>query len=170
MGNRQSNIVGTPEHERRKKQMKERQAKLVGTPEHQWRKQKMKSQLANVVGTPEYEKLKAKVCFKKLQNTNSASLKIDTSKKAILQGPFLICVVCNRCLYRKSVCLFRAERYNISESIFTSVSSFDGLFYICITCDSKVIKGKTPCQAVYNKLQVEHLPQQFDNIRRLEKV
>ena len=64
MRNRQSNIVGTPEHERRKKQMKERQAKLVGTPEHQRRKQKMKSQLANVVGTPEYEKHKAKSALK----------------------------------------------------------------------------------------------------------
>ena len=73
-------------------------------------------------------------------------------------------------MYRKLVRLFHAKRYNISESIFTSVSSFDGLFYICITCDSKVIKGKTPCQTVYNKLQVENLPQQFDSIRRLERV
>ena len=64
--------------------MKERQAKLVATPEYQRRKQKMKSQLANVVGTPEYEKQKPKVCFKKLQNTNSASLKIETFKKAII--------------------------------------------------------------------------------------
>ena len=86
MRNRQSNIVGTPEHERCKKQMKERQAKLVGTSEHQHRKQKMKSQLANVVGSPEYKKHKAKVCSKKLQNTNSASLKIDTFKKSNPRG------------------------------------------------------------------------------------
>ena len=88
MRNRQSNIVGTP-HERRKKQTKDRQAKLVGTPEHQRRNQKMKSQLANVVGTPEYEKHKTKVWFKKLQNANSASLKIDTFKQSNPQGTIL---------------------------------------------------------------------------------
>ena len=31
-------------------------------------------------------------------------------------------------------------------------------------------KIKIPCQAVYNKLKVENLPQQFNSIRRLEKV
>ena len=50
------------------------------------------------------------------------------------------------------------------------VTSFDGLFYICITCDSKLKKKQVPCQSVANKLEVFHLPQEFLSIRRLEKV
>ena len=143
----------------------------MNTPEHECRKKRMKSNPAVTVGTPEYEKHKEKVKLKKKLNKSTPdSSKIQLFKKAIQEGPFFVCVVCNRCLYKQSVRHFNPNRYQISEVVFSLVPSYDGLFYICKTCESKERKDKIPCQAVYNKLRVENLPQQFNSIRRLEKV
>ena len=151
---RYASILGTPLHERRKQQMKNRQANIVGMPKHEHRKKRTKSHPAVTLGTPEYEKHKEKVNHKKHQNkANSDSLKIQSFKKAIEEGPFVVCVACNRCLYKQSVRYFNAERYNISELVFALIASFDGLFYICKTCDCKVLKDKIPCEAVYNRLE-----------------
>ena len=115
------------------------------TPKHERRKKRMKSHPPVTVGTPDYEKHKEKVNLKKHQNkANSDSLKLQSFKKAIQEGPFVVCVACNRCLYKQSVRYFNAERYNISELVFALVASFDGLFYICKTCDCKVLKDKNP--------------------------
>ena len=48
--------------------------------------------------------------------------------------------------------------------------SFDSKEYICITCHSKLKKGKTPTQAVTNKLQIFDLPELDSPLRRLEKI
>ena len=169
MKNRQMNMTAT-EHDHHKQQMKNRQMNMIGTPEHECRKKRKKSNPAVNVGTPEYEKHKEKVKLKKKLNKSTPdSSKIQLFKKAIQEGPFFVCVVCNRCLYKQSVRHFNPNRYQISEVVFSLVPSYD-LFYICKTCDSKVRKDKIPCQAVYNKLRVENLPQQFNSIRRLEKV
>ena len=96
---------------------------------------------------------------------------ISVFKEAIHEGPFFICVVCNRCLCKQSVQHLSPEKYQVSDHTFSLVPSYDGLFYICKTCHRiKVHKNKIPCQAVYNKLRVENLPQEFHDIRRLEKV
>lgn len=71
----------------------------------------------------------------------------------------VICVVCHRCLYRKSVVLFNESKANqIALSIATVVISFDGK-YICCTCNNKVKKGIIPCQVVCNKLEVPDIPE-----------
>lgn len=70
-----------------------------------------------------------------------------------MKGPFYICVVCNRGLYRKTVKLFRCEKYNVdhlNQNLFTNVESYDKHKYICITCDQHLLKGLLPCQAVCN--------------------
>ena len=101
---RYASILGTPDHKRRKQKMKNRQASIFGTPKHERRKKRMKSHPAVTVGTPEYEKHKEKVNLKKHQNkANSDSLKIQSFKKAIQEGPFFVYVACNQCLYKQSV-------------------------------------------------------------------
>ena len=160
---RYASIVGTPEHDHHKQQMKmkNRQMNIIDTPDHECRKKRMKSNPAVTVGTPEYEKHKEKVKLKKKLNKSTPdSSKIQLFKKEIQEGPFFVCVVCNRCLYKQSVRHFNPNRYQMSEVVFSLVPSYDGLFYICKICDSKVHKDKIPCQAVYNKSRVENLPQQ----------
>ena len=46
------------------------------------------------------QKQKQKYCSKKNKNVNSC---IETFKKNIKEGPYYICCVCNRILYKKSV-------------------------------------------------------------------
>ena len=72
----------------------------------------------------------------------------------IKQGPYYICTICNRMLYKKTVLNFKKDKYvncNV-ENVFTHKLSFDNKEYICKTCHSKVIKGKIPCQTVCNNI------------------
>ena len=88
------------------------------------------------------------------QNRKISKLHVDVCPsqfcQKIKEGPYYVCTVCNRMLYRKSVLIFNKQKYvncNI-QNIFTEKLSFDNKEYICKTCHSKVIKGKAPCQAV----------------------
>jgi len=80
----------------------------------------------------------------------------------IKEGPYYVCTVCNRMLYRKYV------NCNI-ENIFTEKLSFDSKEYICKTCHSKVIKGKVPCQAVYNDMFVDDIPTELSIYKNLSR-
>ena len=82
--------------------------------------------------------------------------------------PYYIYKSCNRMLYRKSVRKFHRDAYSID--IFTDVPSFDNEQYISNTCHSKLIKGKIPCQAVYNKLQMDQAPTELEELRKLESI
>ena len=68
--------------------------------------------------------------------------------------------------------LFDQSKYNeIPDSVYISrISSYDGKEYICKTCHSKLLKNKIPCQAVCNNMQINELPDNFSDIRRLEKI
>ena len=49
----------------------------------------------------------------------------------IQEGPYYVCVVCNRCLYRRSVVHFKVEKYVIDTiNIYHKVISSDGNVYI----------------------------------------
>ena len=92
-----------------------------------------------------------------------------------MEGPYYICVVCNRCLYRRSVIVFKEDSYqNINYEVFASrVESFDSCEYICKTCNLKLKSKKQkgpPCQAVCNKLEVFNLPPRLKVVNRLERV
>ena len=54
-----------------------------------------------------------------------------------------------------------------SYKIFSCVEPLDGNFYICMTWANK---NCIPCQAVYNKLELCEIPEEFRDFRRLEKV
>ena len=50
------------------------------------------------------------------------------------------------------------------------VRPFNSNLYIRRTCCVKCQKGKVPCQAVYNKLEVFDLSVEFQSIQNVEKV
>ena len=92
-----------------------------------------------------------------------------TFRKKIFNGPCYICVICNRCLYRKSVVLFPPEKVTeLAYEINTNIVSFDGKKYICQTCLGKVRKNKIPCQAVCNKLEFVCIPKELSCLNKLE--
>ena len=99
------------------------------------------------------------------------SKRVTAFKAKIKDGPFYICVCCNRCLYLHSVKKFIANKYKFPIEIHCNiVQSFDGFYYICKTCDTKLLKKKIPCQSVSNKLEVFQLPSDLKNVGRLERI
>ena len=105
-------------------------------------------------------------------NIQANSIKqIENFKKTINEGPFFICVCCNRCLYKRSVILFNEDRY--FESGFCPelqiISSLDNNFYICKTCDKKILKHEVPCQSVKNNLEVHEMPSNLQDLNKIER-
>ena len=108
---------------------------------------------------------------KKYFSTYSLDYYIQKFNLAIREGPYYICVVCNRLLYRKTVLEFKKDKYKSSFCLFTSVTSFNGNMYICKTCDVTIKKkNKIPCQEVYNNLAVDDLPPELANLEKLEQM
>lgn len=53
----------------------------------------------------------------------------------------LCVVICNRSLFKRSVTLFLADKYEMAEENFfyvASITSFNSKEYICSTCDKKI--------------------------------
>ncbi len=89
--------------------------------------------------------------------THDIDMYIENFKKQIKSGPFYICCVCNRTLYKKSVVILQKNKYP-RQDCFMCQCSFDGKEYICRTCHAKLLKGQQPCQAVVNNLFVDEPP------------
>ena len=107
----------------------------------------------------------------KCSSTHSLDYYIQQFDRDIREGPYYICVVCNRLLYRKTVVEFKKDKYNCSSCLFTSVTSFNGNMYICNTCHVTIKKkNKTPCQAVYNNLAVDDVPPELASLEKLEQI
>ena len=106
----------------------------------------------------------------KLVKARSVELCINQFKTKIREGPYFICTVCNRILYKKSVitCL---EEKNPCQTYFNIQPSFYGKQYICNTCHSKVIKGNLPCQAVVNgNMYVDEIPTELSSLEKLRQI
>ena len=86
-------------------------------------------------------------CYTSISRTQNNVTKF---RMEIAKGPYFICIVCNRCLYRKSVLSFNETKYdvNVENFCYEKVDSYDGCQCICKTCDTKLKKKKIPCQAV----------------------
>ena len=96
---------------------------------------------------------------------------ISNFQSRIEEGPYYICSVCNRLLYRKSVKLLEKKKYSlVPKTLFTDIASFDNKEYICTTCHSKVLRGKIPCQAVYNDMSVDEIPAELALLEKLEQI
>ena len=61
---------------------------------------------------------------------------------AIQEGPFYICAVCHRLLYKRSVLIVEFMKYE-RRDVITNQVSFDKKKYICITCHRKLQKKKS---------------------------
>jgi hypothetical protein len=72
-------------------------------------------------------------------------------------------------LYRRSVVQLTKCKYDI-QYVFTDVQSFDEKEYICKTCQSKIIKGNVPCQAVSNNMYVDDIPPELALLEKLEQI
>ena len=94
---------------------------------------------------------------------------IDKFKKQIKAGPFYICCVCNRTLYKKSVITLQKNKYP-RQDCFMLQCSFDGKEYVCKTCHAKLLKGQQPCQAVANNLFVDETPTALAALEKLEQI
>ena len=90
----------------------------------------------------------------------------------IRDGPYYICVVCNRLLYRKTVAEFKSHNnyYKCDSSLFTGVASFNGNMYICSTCHRKVKRNRIPSQAVCNRLIIDDTPAELADLQKLEQI
>ena len=53
---------------------------------------------------------------------------------------------------------------------FVAKATCHGRVYVCMTCHKSIMKKRTPCQAVSNKLDVEVAPKQLQNLKKFEKV
>lgn len=74
---------------------------------------------------------------------------IMSFKKKIREGPFYICIVCHRLLFRKTIRIFDETEHKTNNSIFACKKSYDGQQYIRKTCHTKLLRQQVPCQAVY---------------------
>ena len=84
------------------------------------------------------------------------------------EGRYYICSVCNRLMYRKSVKLLEKKKYSlVPKTLFTNIASFDNKQYICMTCHSKVVKGKIPC---YNYMSDDEVPAELAFLEKLEQI
>ena len=101
--------------------------------------------------------------------THDIDTYIEKFKKQIKAGPFYICCVCNRTLYKKSVVILQKNKYP-RQDCFMCQSSFDSKEYICKTCHAKVLKGHKPCQAVVNNLFVDETPTELAALEKLEQI
>ena len=112
------------------------------------------------------QKQKQKYCGNESKGVNSC---INTFKKKNKEGPYYICCVCNRMLFKKSVLQLISNRYP-SQYLFKVQISFDGKIYICNTCHSKAIQGKVPCRATVNNLCVDDVPTELESLKKLEQI
>ena len=102
---------------------------------------------------------------------STLSTNIISFQNQVYDGPYYVCVICNRTLYRRSVVLFVKKKYLIEHiDKMYLVSSFDNCMYICKTCDGRMKNGMIPCQAVSNKLELYDFPAELRYVNKLEKV
>lgn len=86
---------------------------------------------------------------------SNGSNRVNTFKNIIQSGPNFVCIVCNRCLYRKSVTLFsETQRKELLSDLFNFICSNDNKFYICKAFAKIVSKNPISCQAAFKKLKI----------------
>ena len=155
------NIKGTDLHENKKSDDRKRKFeqfdKLLGTSKHEVQKKAKRMRQAQKDITI------AKKVFTSIE-------RIERFRCQINQGPYFICVCCQRGLYKNSTVLYKPDKYQIRVEDYTNLKmTYDLMHYMCKTCHSKLLKGNVPCQAVWNKLEVDSLPPALHALHKLEK-
>ena len=110
---------------------------------------------------------KKKSCLK--DKSEDIASCIQQFKKNLKEDPYHICCVCNRDRYKKSVLKLITSNYP-HQDIFTKQESYDKEEYICKTCHSEMIRGKVPCQAVVNNLDIDDIPTELNSLKKLQQI
>ena len=168
-------IFGTVAHEKINMQRRKKYASISWSPEHEnlkaQQRETKRENYANIFGTPEYENIKRtmKGRYTAISRTQN---NITMFRMEIAKCSYFICIVCNRCLYMKSVFAFNETKYdvNVESFCYENVDSYDGCQYICKTCDTKLKKKKISCQASWNKLQLFQFHDRIPCLKKLERV
>ena len=109
--------------------------------------------------------------FQGSHESSGKSDRVSVLKEFIKSELCFICIVFNRCLYRKQVVVFSENKHKeLINNMFHLISSHDNSFYIWKTCAQKLNKNQIPCQAVSNNLHIHEFPVVLRCIRRLERV
>lgn len=147
-----------PSKKKKKRQLLKKKKKLKSTD--QWIVQKKQEVINNM------QQRKKKSCLK--DKSEDIASCIQQFKKNLKEGPYHICYVCNRDWYKKSVLKLITSNYP-HQHIFTKQESYDEE-YICKTCHSKMIRGKVPCQAVVNNLDIDDIPTELNSLKKLQQI
>ena len=70
------------------------------------------------------------------------------------EGPTLLCVVCNRCRYFRTVVQFESKNYDIAMADLVHTVSDHQKSYICWAFHSSIKKSQISAQVVSNMLKV----------------
>ena len=108
--------------------------KITGTLKHEEIKKQKRIKRALIFGTLEHEEIKKKKrnLYHHQKRRKNSSERISKFVELINEGPYYICVVCNRCHYFRSVVSFKSEIYDIdTDNFYREVPSFDRNLYIC---------------------------------------
>ena len=168
----------SPNNSKRKRQI---YSEKFGTPPHDKLKANMRlcndqvhvrDEVDHVEATTyQYANLKSKRKVRKLfHDINMPARIVVDFKNQIKKGPLYICVICNRCLYKILVTLFKKEKYDVNAILTSLVKSYDAYLHICKTCNKALKKKFIPCQAVSNKLDISFLPKEFESRSKHERV
>ena len=106
----------------------------------------------------------------KLVKARLVELCINQFKRKIREGPYFICTVCNRIIYKKSVITCINKKLTLAKHISIFNSYLMEKKYVCNTCRSKVIKGKLPCQAVVSNMYMDEIPRELSSLEKLEQI
>ena len=119
------------------KQRRKRYASMKHTPQQHLRRERF-----NKIRKQHRAHLKDTVrAVSKTYKVKKPQCKVKLFKEHVQQGPYYVCVVCNRSLYLRSVLRYDESRYDPSLlNINTNIASFNGRLYICNTCDKKLRK------------------------------
>ena len=94
--------------------------------------------------------------------------KVKKFCQQIRQGPYFICAVCHRCLYKRGVRLFEHEKNILTAEFYCPVRSFDEKIYICHTCHKQLSKNEMPYQTFFNKMILHPIPDGLKHLKKLE--
>ena len=95
--------------------------------------------------------------------------KVKMFCQEIQKSPYFICKTCHRCLYKRKVRLFEYEKYTLTAEFYYPVRSFDEKIYICNTCHKHLSRNQMPYQAVFNKMNLDPIPDELKDLKELEK-
>ena len=109
------------------------------------------------------------------KQTKKSYLSLDQNiqqfKSNINNGPYFICVICNKMLYKVSVQQFMEGKYSdVTKNIAHKDKSYENKLNICHTCHLKLKRRKIPAQAVINKMKLDEIPPELKCLHKLESV